>query len=152
MYPQRDYLIWLNKRMPRPRTATRIIAENVQRLRDVYAFTFDDISRKAHIGSGTVSRICNAQAAPTADVLAAVAAVFDLPAWALLVPDLDPHDPPAQVLSREGVRQHARDRESAAVLERMLQAVSAPSGPGESSRGVLPSPGPGRSSSEKSRT
>lgn len=148
--PQAHSLMCVNVLM-RPRTVRAVIAENVQKLREVRALTFDDISRRAHIGKGTITRIAHAQAAPTADIVGAIANVFGLPAWALLVPDLNPLDPPAAVLTEEGVRRHDKDREAAAVLARMLEAVSASGGTGESPGGSLPGDSQGRGRREKSR-
>ncbi len=54
----------------------------------------------AKIDPKTVTRILAAQHAPNIDTIAALAAVFHLLPWQLLVPGMDPADPPVTQLSR----------------------------------------------------
>lgn len=52
------------------------------------------LARKAGIAGSTVGHILRGENATTIDTLQALADVYGLTAWALLIPDLDPSNPP----------------------------------------------------------
>lgn len=56
-------------------------------------------SRHTSIGNGTAQRINERSADPSLSTLEAIASAFDLHAWQLLIPDLDPYNPPVFVMS-----------------------------------------------------
>lgn len=64
------------------------------------------LSRDAKIGPGSASRIKQQKTAIGLDVVQKVAASFELEAWQLLMPDLDPTNPPVFALSDEQKRFH----------------------------------------------
>jgi transcriptional regulator with XRE-family HTH domain len=71
----------------------------------------------------TVNRIVNGTMDPTVSMLEAIAKKFGLAAWQLLVPDLDPEDPP--VLRSASAQEKAlfdKLKESMAELERLREA------------------------------
>jgi hypothetical protein len=53
------------------------------------------LAREAKVGPGTVSRMKACETFLQLDTVAALAAVFDLAAWQVLVPGLEPGNPPA---------------------------------------------------------
>lgn len=57
------------------------------------------LSREARIGPGTCTRIKAQETSVGIDVLQKIAAAFDLQAWHLLTPGLDPANPPVIYLS-----------------------------------------------------
>lgn len=57
------------------------------------------LSRESKCGPGSMSRIKACDTSIGIGVLEKVAAVFDLQAWQLLVPHLDPANPPVIVLN-----------------------------------------------------
>lgn len=63
------------------------------------------LSREAKIGPVSASRIKAAQTSVGLDVVDAVAAVFELELWQLLIPGLDPKNPPATQPLTETERQ-----------------------------------------------
>lgn len=71
------------------------------------------LSREAEIGPGTASRIKEQRTSVGIEVLEAVASVFDLQAWHLLTPNLDPRNPPVIYLSRSEAALYERFRASA---------------------------------------
>ena len=71
------------------------------------------LSREAKVGPGTVSRIKEQRTSVGLDVLEQVAGVFELQAWHLLTPNLDPSNPPVIYLC-------ARESE---LYERFLQSA-----------------------------
>lgn len=74
------------------------------------------LAREAHVGPGTASRIKAQQTSVGVDVIAAVAAVFHLQPWHLLVPNLDPANPPVLWMTQAEVDLYRRLRETAREL------------------------------------
>lgn len=78
----------------------KVVGGNVQRLMDYAAdhgSPYGDqrsLAAKAKVSMSTVARIRKAQVAPGVDVLERIAGVYRLQAWQLLIPDLDPTNPP----------------------------------------------------------
>jgi hypothetical protein len=83
-------------------TARRVIAANVRRLMDRAdgsPVTEQDLARMARraghtLSQSTINRILNARVSCGVDHLEILASLFGLEPWQLLVPELDPHDPP----------------------------------------------------------
>ena len=58
------------------------------------------LARKAHVDQRTVGRILNREQSPTIEMLEKLAHALDLDAWQMMIPSLDPKNPPVFVLSR----------------------------------------------------
>lgn len=63
------------------------------------------LAREAHVGVATVQRIKDGGTSIGIDVLGKVARVFNIPAWQLLLPGLDPTCPP--MLIKDAAEQRA---------------------------------------------
>lgn len=74
----------------------QVVAENVKRLKNESKSlgTVKQIAKRARIGEGSVHRILHGQVACAIDTLDAVAVAYGLQAWQLLIPDIDPQNPP----------------------------------------------------------
>jgi len=57
------------------------------------------LAREAKIGPGSATRLKNRQEGTGIDLVGRVAAVFGLQAWQLLMPGLDPSNPPVSSLT-----------------------------------------------------
>ncbi len=57
------------------------------------------VGRAAGIPPRTVGRIINLEVQPQIDTLELLAGVFEIDAWCLLVPDLDPANPPYRAMT-----------------------------------------------------
>lgn len=55
------------------------------------------LAREASLGPGTSSRIKGGETYVQLDTIESVAEVFDLAPWQLMVPDMDPSNPPVLV-------------------------------------------------------
>jgi hypothetical protein len=84
-------------RMPRT-----VLADNLRALMEAHdpPLSGRQVGLKVSIDPKTVTRILAKQHAPNLDTIAALAALFDLLPWQLLVPGMDPKDPPVTQLSR----------------------------------------------------
>lgn len=76
-----------------------VIAANVRALRKQLKETQPQIAERAKargyvLDQGTVSRVENKRLVPSIDVLEALAHGLDVEAWQLLVPAIDPKNPP----------------------------------------------------------
>jgi len=85
-----------------PSTAKHTLSVNVCRLMEyrygrVNAYR---LSNDAKIGLGTANRIVDGNTSVGADIIDKVADFFGLPAWALMVPGLDPENPPRSWLTQ----------------------------------------------------
>ena len=78
------------------KTVAAIVRENVQALRDspTGARGQRTFAEKCGIGEGTVWRISKGQDGTSIETLRAIAEAHGLQAWQLLVPGLDPVNPP----------------------------------------------------------
>jgi hypothetical protein len=74
------------------------------------------LSREAKIGPGTCTRIKEQETSVGLDVLEKVAAAFDLQAWHLLTPNLDPTNPPVIYLNRREAELYDRLRDAAKAI------------------------------------
>lgn len=85
-------------------TASQILAANLKALRDADPELKSQaaIGRAAKIDQRTVGRILNMENEPTFGQLTKLAKAFKLQAWQLLVPGLEPTNPP--MLASESVR------------------------------------------------
>lgn len=71
------------------------------------------LASEAKIGPGTATRIKEQKTSIGINVLESVANVFELQAWHLLTPNLDPTNPPVIYLSRDEAALYERFRTSA---------------------------------------
>lgn len=81
------------------RPSRQVIADNIAALMQSRPDLDSNIklSKRTSLGTGTISRILNAQSAPTADTIEILAKTFEVEPWQLLVPTFTPKDPPALV-------------------------------------------------------
>lgn len=56
--------------------------------------TVAKVAKASHVGNGTIQRIKTAEVACAIDTLHAIARAFELEAWQLMVPGIDPRNPP----------------------------------------------------------
>lgn len=82
-------------------SSRRIVKENLGRLiaakkaaEPLKTWRHDDIARRAGVGKGSIGRMVRGEAGTRVDTLDAVANVFGIPAWALLVPNLRADEEP----------------------------------------------------------
>lgn len=60
--------------------------------------TVKQLHARSGVSTGTIDRLRRAEAATGIDNIGAIAAAFDLQPWQLLVPDLQPTNPPVLVV------------------------------------------------------
>jgi hypothetical protein len=74
-----------------------ILADNVRRLMEHYFPTAGDrprrLSKEAQISLSSVQRVYKGDVGASLDTIEAIARAFDLSAYQLLIPDLDPGNP-----------------------------------------------------------
>ncbi len=72
------------------------VAENLQKLMDehVELRTQSALARRSKVPQRTIGRIVNQEVTASLEVLESLAKPFDLQPWQLLVPGLDPKNPP----------------------------------------------------------
>lgn len=77
-------------------TASRVLAENLTRLRQANPLLSTQLAlaAKAGVAEGTIHRMSKGTNAATIENVQAVARAFGLQGWQLLVPGLDPLNPP----------------------------------------------------------
>jgi hypothetical protein len=75
---------------------SEVVAQNLRRLMDdhVELRTQSALARRSKVPQRTIGRIVNKEVTPSLDVLEDLAKPFDLQPWQLLVPNLDPKNPP----------------------------------------------------------
>lgn len=96
-----------------PRT---VLAQNLRSLmeaRKPAPWGNRELARRADIDHKTVSRILDGSHAATIDTIKALADVFGLLPWQMLVPELQPDDPPVTQLSRTEARLYAKIKSAA---------------------------------------
>lgn len=72
-----------------------IVAQNIQRLMDYHGMNADvQLAVRAGIDQKTIWRMRNMEQSSNVDKLEAIANVFGLKAWQLLIPGMDPSRPP----------------------------------------------------------
>jgi hypothetical protein len=75
------------------------------------------LSRESGVGVGTIGRINDAQTSVGIDVIEAIARVWGLEPWHLLIPNLDPGNPPVAQLTATEVQLYERLRQAVAALQ-----------------------------------
>jgi len=94
----------------------------------------EDIADAAGVGKGTVGRIARAEIGTSIDNLDAVAQVFSLRAWQLLIPDLKPEEPfVAYTDSQLEADTERRFDSYVQALAKLAQGIKAPTGPSDGS-------------------
>lgn len=77
-----------------------ILAANLTALMEHNQIASDNaLAKLAHIDQKTVWRIRHKEQSPTIEKLELLARAFDLHAWQLLIPHMDPKNPPVFVMS-----------------------------------------------------
>lgn len=71
------------------------------------------LGKEAGIGLASCDRIKKQTTSLGLDLVESVASVFDLQAWQVLTPDLDPSDPPVLYLTRAEAAKYRAFKESA---------------------------------------
>lgn len=90
----------------------KVLADNLQRLMEYHRFVSDEaVGKAAGVNQKTVWRIRNHAQSPTVEMLEKVASAFALHAWQMLIPNLDPRNPPTSVMSEEERRFYRRMEE-----------------------------------------
>lgn len=79
-----------------------ILAQNLQALMKAHGAisTQAKLGLAAGVDQRTIGRILNCERAPTASQIEKIAKAFNIEPWQLLLPQLDPSDPPTHVLRR----------------------------------------------------
>lgn len=85
-----------------------VIAENLAAAMRYHGFVTPNtgepsqsgLSKKAGVNQRTVGRILNRDQSPTVEMLEKLAVALDMHAWQLLIPNLDPANPPVFVMSK----------------------------------------------------
>lgn len=80
----------------------QILAANARRLKEFHKTTEAKIAAAGRVGTGSVNRVLSGQNV-TFDVLSGIAKGLGMQAWQLLVPDLDPSNPPI-VMARSDMK------------------------------------------------
>lgn len=85
------------------KSSRQVLAENVKALRDRRGDLggLRSWAKRFGVGEATLHRILHADAAIKLDSIEAVAKGFGVPAWMLLVPDLDPDNLPVALSPTE---------------------------------------------------
>jgi hypothetical protein len=77
-----------------------VLAENIINLMEFHGILSNAaLAKAAKIDASTVGRMINKKHASQIDRVQAVARVFELDAWQLLIPNLDPSNPPVAQLT-----------------------------------------------------
>lgn len=75
-----------------------------------------ELGRRARVDQRNVGRIVSGDISTTVDTLGKLARAFDLDAWQLLVPGLDPSNPPINHITEDEKRLYERLREAARLV------------------------------------
>lgn len=94
-------------------TTRSILAENLRRMIDGEGLSIRALALSRGLDMRLIDRLVNKSNAVTIDTLEVVAEKLGLQAWQLLLPDLDPKQPPDAPISEE-------DRKMIAKLRRLL--------------------------------
>lgn len=94
-----------------------VLASNLKALMAHGDTNQSQLGKRADIAQSTIGRILREKHAPDLDTLHALGQAFGLTPWQLLVPNLDPSNPPAlQTQSPEEMELYRKLREAAALL------------------------------------
>jgi transcriptional regulator with XRE-family HTH domain len=98
-----------------------VLAQNLNRLMETHATLNSNpkVAEVAKIGSGTVSRLRNGEVSTNLETLSRLAEAFDVMPWQLLVPGIEPSNPP--VLRSAGESEKEFYRRLKQVAEEHLQ-------------------------------
>ena len=72
----------------------KVIAENLKTLKANNQLTNLKMAKLCHVSEGTINRAMSGDVGVASDVLSQLAQGFGLHTWQLLVPNLDPSNPP----------------------------------------------------------
>jgi hypothetical protein len=114
--PDSEFNTEYDSRMaPNPNNSKAVLWENVQKIMlaeygkdNLWAFC-----KKVGIGPGTGQRIKEQETSVGMDVIEKIAIAFELQPWHLLVPNLDPRNPPVLLVSDVEQKFYASMKESA---------------------------------------
>lgn len=76
------------------KTNKDILSENLKRLMDSHKHTQGDLHRLTKVSQSTIGRIINKQVDATIGTMEVIASKYGLQSWQLLVPELNPSNPP----------------------------------------------------------
>jgi transcriptional regulator with XRE-family HTH domain len=77
-----------------------ILSDNITALMEDRKITSDAaLAKIAHVDQKTIWRIRHKEQSPTVDKVECIARAFGLHAWQMLIPLLDPHNPPVYAMS-----------------------------------------------------
>ena len=93
--PPKGFISHDNGTMQKPKIE-QVFAANLNRLMesDHNLNTVKKLANSAKVATGTIDRLRRGEVSARLDSLNAIAGAFDLSAWQLLVPGLDPGNPP----------------------------------------------------------
>ncbi len=97
----------------------KVLADNLARLMRLGEpdhLTQAVVGKKAGCNQRTIGRLLTCDQAPTTDILDGLASAFDLMAWQLLVPGLDPGNPPVNHVTEAEKRLYERLKEAARMV------------------------------------
>jgi transcriptional regulator with XRE-family HTH domain len=118
--------------MPNPLSA-QILKGNLQKLMELHEHVQEDVAKLAKVDQSVISRILSPDGhRPRLDTVEAIALAYDLQAWALLLPGLDPRNPPVVTITES-------ERELYWRLQQDLSKLVA-SGPSQESPGGISRP------------
>lgn len=91
-----------NTDMKKNLTTREILATNLRALMLKHGHSEGDLFKKSKVAQSTINRTLKCQTAITTDKLEAIASVYNLWPWQLLIPNLDTNNPQMlKVLSKE---------------------------------------------------
>jgi transcriptional regulator with XRE-family HTH domain len=74
--------------------SAQVLASNLAKLMEYYGHTQEQTAKLAKVDQSVISRILKGEHHPRVDTVEAIALGYDLQAWTLLLPGLDPRNPP----------------------------------------------------------
>lgn len=92
-----------------------VVAENVKRLKDYRKKTQGQIAKDAGVSQSSVGRVLAGAVAADLDTLSGIAKALGVQAWQLLIPAMQPDNPPVL---------RSVDRQEEALYERMRAAAA----------------------------
>jgi len=110
---------WIRQNPPMPQThneTRKVLADNLRRLLDSGSGPASQLAakRKSGVAQATIGRILSGKSAATVKTIESIAHAYGLSAWQLLVPNLDPSNPPVlRAMSKEEQDMYDRLRQAA---------------------------------------
>ena len=78
----------------------QVLSDNLSSIKIAWKYkSVNDMARKNGLEQTTLDRIIKKTMSPTVDKIVVIAGKFDLQAWQLLLPGLDPKNPPIFVMT-----------------------------------------------------